>query len=78
MVLTAASLLGRAGRLASGSEAAAGTVALVLARLEVRRVAGIEEDHLVDAGGLLGADELLRKVRTSSSVRILHFGNTKV
>lgn len=45
----------------STREAAASTAAGHVACLDVRRVAGIVEDHLVDAGVRLSADELLRK-----------------
>lgn len=57
MVCTASSLLRRAIRLAV-REAAASTAAAYAADLGVRRVARIVEDHLIDAGGVFGANEL--------------------
>lgn len=57
MICTASNLLDCTIGLAIG-EAAASAVAEHAARLGVRRVASIVEDHLVDAGGRLSADEL--------------------
>lgn len=60
MVSTASNLLCATIGLAI-REAAASAAAHLAACLEVRRVASIVEDHLVDAGGLLSADELAIK-----------------
>lgn len=57
MVCTVASLLYSTVGLAI-REAAASAVAVHAADLGVRRVAGVEEDHLIDAGGVLGTDNL--------------------
>lgn len=57
MICTALNLLHCAIGLAI-REAAASAVAAHAAGLGVRRVASIVEDHLVDAGGSLSADEL--------------------
>lgn len=60
MVCTASNLHCRTVRLAV-REAAASAVALHAACLDVGRVASVVEDHLVDAGGLLGANELAKE-----------------